>query len=90
MLYSWTVNGGPVYVEFHGEPTAGKWPEGFYQSYEKGDGVSAGHGSLTAPFTGNHGWYWLNLSDKPATITLQVSGYYSSIGRVGEAPKEKT
>ena len=90
MLYSWTVKGGPVYVEFHGEPTEGKWPEGFYQSYEKVDGVGAAHGSFVAPFTGNHGWYWLNLSAEPATITLEVTGYYSSLGRVGEAPKEKT
>jgi hypothetical protein len=29
MLYSWRVQGGPVYFEFHGEPTEGEWPAGF-------------------------------------------------------------
>ena len=82
LLYSWRVQGGPVYFEFHGEPTEGQWPAGYYRSYEIQERASAAHGSFIAPFTGQHGWYWRNLSDEPAVITLQASGYYSRLGRI--------
>jgi hypothetical protein len=83
LLYSWRVQGGAVYFEFHGEPTEGKWPKDYYRSYEIKDSSSQAHGSFTAPFTGRHGWYWRNLGETPITITLEVSGYYSKIGRIG-------
>jgi len=82
LLYSWRVQGGPVYFEFHGEPTEGNWPAGYFRSYEIQQRASESHGSFIAPFTGRHGWYWRNLSDEPATITLQASGYYSRLGRI--------
>jgi hypothetical protein len=82
LLYSWTVDGGPVYFEFHGEPTEGDWPEDYYRSYQIKERSSAEHGSFVAPFTGNHGWYWKNLSAEPASITLEASGYYSKLQRV--------
>lgn len=41
------------------------------------------HGSFIARFTGQHGWYWRNLSDERAMITLETSGYYSRLGRIG-------
>jgi hypothetical protein len=82
MLYSWRVQGGPVYFEFHGEPTQGTWPQGYYRSYEIQQRATESHGSFIAPFTGQHGWYWRNLSDEPAVITLQASGYYSRLGRI--------
>ncbi|HEX4970857.1 MAG TPA: hypothetical protein VFV69_07350 [Steroidobacteraceae bacterium] len=82
MLYSWRVQGGPVYFEFHGEPTEGTWPKGYFRSYEIQQRASASHGSFIAPFTGQHGWFWRNLSDEPAVITLQASGYYSRLGRI--------
>jgi hypothetical protein len=90
MLYSWRVQGGPVYFEFHGEPTEGEWPAGYFRSYEIQQSASEAHGSFIAPFTGQHGWYWRNLSDQPAVITLQASGYYSRLGRIEEkqAPVE--
>lgn len=84
LLYEWTVSGGPLYFEFHGEPTEGEWPEGFYQSYQIGEASEAEAGSFVAPFTGNHGWYWRNESNNTVTITLQAAGYYTSLGRVGE------
>jgi hypothetical protein len=83
LLYSWTVAGGPVYFEFHGEPTEGEWPKDYYRSYQIKDQSTGEHGSFVAPFTGMHGWYWKNLSSEPATITLEASGYYSRLGRVG-------
>jgi hypothetical protein len=82
LLYSWTVAGGPVYFEFHGEPTEGEWPEDYYRSYQIKQQSSGEHGSFVAPFTGMHGWYWKNLSTEPATITLEASGFYSRLGRV--------
>jgi hypothetical protein len=84
LLYSWRVAGGPVYYEFHGEPTEGEWPAGFFRSYEINERGAEAHGSFVAPFTGRHGWYWRNLSDEPAAITLEASGYYTKLGRIEE------
>jgi hypothetical protein len=82
MLYSWSVQGGPVYFEFHGEPTEGQWPKNYYRSYQIKESSTAEQGSFVAPFTGNHGWYFKNLSAEAATVTLEVSGYYTKLGRV--------
>lgn len=83
LLYTWTVRGGPVHYEFHGEPTTGEWPKDYFQSYETGDRSSGQSGSFVAPFTGRHGWYWRNESDEPAVIVLEATGYYSKLGRIG-------
>lgn len=88
LLYTWRVQGGPVYFEFHGEPTEGEWPEDFYQSYQIKESSEGEQGSFVAPFTGQHGWYWQNLSDHPVTITLEAIGYYSKLGRIGEPPQK--
>jgi hypothetical protein len=83
MLYSWSVNEGEVYYDFHGEPShPEEYEEGFFQSYEVGDGVSAAQGSFVAPFEGHHGWYWLNINDFDITIRLQAQGYYSELAEV--------
>ena len=82
MLYGWNVVGGPVYFEFHGEPTEGKWPKAYYRSYQIKESSSTEQGSFVAPFTGKHGWYFKNLSSEPAVLTLEVSGYYTKLGRV--------
>lgn len=83
LLYSWSAVGAPVHFEFHGEPTEGEWPKDYYRSYEMKDGAQEAHGSFVAPFTGNHGWYWKNSSSEPVTITLEASGYYTRLGRIG-------
>ena len=75
MIYSWRATGGEVYTDFHGhEPGAdnGAWVR--YDEQQSGD---QGSGSLVAPFSGEHGWYWVNIGDKPVEITLTLSGYYS-------------
>lgn len=82
LLYSWMVSGGPVYFEFHGEPTEGEWPKDYYRSYQIKEKSTGEHGSFVAPFTGRHGWYWKNLSTEPATITLEASGYYTKLERL--------
>lgn len=85
LLYSWSVQGGPVHYEFHGEPTEGEWPKGYFQNYETGEGSRGQSGSFVAPFTGLHGWYWRNESDEPALIVFEATGYYSKLGRIGSA-----
>jgi hypothetical protein len=81
ILYSWTSD-GEVYTDFHGhDPSAG---EGFVR-YEEQQSGHEGYGSLVAPFSGEHGWYWLSLSDKPITITLKISGYFRDIKDYGIA-----
>jgi len=79
ILYSWKAD-GEVYTDFHGhDPSMG---QGFVR-YEEQQSGHEGHGSLVAPFSGEHGWYWLSLSDKPVTITLQVTGYFTDIKDYG-------
>jgi hypothetical protein len=36
-----------------------------------------------APFAGEHGWFWLNISQQPVKITLQLRGYYSDVRDYG-------
>ena len=81
LVFSWTVTGGVdgVDVDMHGEATGGA--EGQSTSYWKGEGQKSGHGALTAPFAGNHGWFWQNLNDDPVTVTVRVSGYYQKLFR---------
>ncbi len=76
ILYSWEVDRGDIYVDFHGhEPGVNDyWVR--YQEQQEGVG---GNGSLVAPFEGQHGWYWLNYNEFPVVITLNISGYYSGI-----------
>jgi hypothetical protein len=73
LLYSWRTP-TPVAYEFHAEPDGG--PRGYAQTYEKAQ-ASQASGTLTAPFSGIHGWYWENLSDREITVTLTAAGYYN-------------
>lgn len=74
ILYTWKAEGGEVYTDFHGhEPNTGTNDFVRYEEQQSGTG---GNGSLVAPFTGEHGWFWLNISETPVTITLTFSGYY--------------
>ena len=80
IVYSWRAEGGAVYTDFHGhEPDAGD----AFVRYEEQKSGSEGHGSLVAPFAGEHGWYWLNISDQPVTITLQFTGYHKDVKDYG-------
>ena len=74
MLYSWTAT-APVVHDFHGEPQGGA--EGSAESFDKAD-RQEGHGGLTAPFTGIHGWFWENPGGTPVTIKLSSAGFYTS------------
>lgn len=81
ILFSWQAEGGQVYVDFHGhEPSAG---DEFWVRYEEQQSGTKGSGSLVAPFAGEHGWFWLNISEKPVTIKLNVNGYYEKVVNYG-------
>jgi hypothetical protein len=87
LVYSWKVEGGTVYVDFHGhDPAKG---DAYWVRYEEAgqeEGVTARSGSLVAPFGGEHGWFWLNTSEQPITIELTVTGYYDKLIDYGLLP----
>ncbi|MDT8399559.1 MAG: hypothetical protein RQ899_13190 [Pseudomonadales bacterium] len=77
VVFSWAVDRGDIYVDFHGhDPSFG--PDFFvrYKEQQEGAGNS---GSLTAPFSGEHGWYWLNYNEFPVVVTLTVTGYFDDV-----------
>jgi hypothetical protein len=74
IIYSWSVDRGTIYSDFHGHnPDFGS---DFFVRYLEHQETAGGNGSLVAPFDGEHGWYWLNYNDFPVTVTLTVSGYF--------------
>jgi hypothetical protein len=83
VLYSWKVDKGLVYVDFHGHSPDWTNKQAFVRYLEAKDGIAEDSGSLVAPFAGEHGWYWVNIGDDPVTITLQVSGYYDEMKNYG-------
>jgi hypothetical protein len=88
LLYSWKAT-GPVNYELHAEPDGA--PRGYAESFEKKDSKDGASGTLTAPFSGIHGWYWENQTDKEVTVTLSAAGFYnmSHEFRKGAAPKTR-
>lgn len=80
LIYAWTTkNAEKVNHDFHGEPINAK--ENEFESFILEDGVSESRGTLVAPFTGVHGWYWKNKTAGPVTVVLRASGFYSDIFR---------
>jgi hypothetical protein len=73
LLYSWTAT-ATVNFEAHAEPDGA--PRGYAQTYEKGQGTRQS-GTLTAPFSGIHGWFWENTTDQEMTVTLRAAGFYN-------------
>jgi hypothetical protein len=80
-VFSWEAD-AEVYVDYHGHNPELMGKRGFVR-YEELQSTRAEHGSLVAPFSGEHGWYWLSLSDKPTTIKLTVTGYFNSLKDYG-------
>lgn len=89
LLYSWKSTGRVDY-DFHAEPDGA--PSGYAESYEQQKSKQVAYGTLTAPFSGIHGWYWENLEDHEVTVTLTTAGFYnmSHEFRDGVQPKTKT
>ena len=75
MLYSWTASFW-VRSEMHSEADGA--PPGTAEFFEVAEEALQGHGSYVAPFPGIHGWYWLNESDRPLTVTLHATGFFTT------------
>jgi len=76
LAFRWSTDGSDVYYDFHGHDDA-FGPE-FFTRYEEGEGVERS-GAIMAPYSGQHGWFWLNLGDGPTTITLEVFGFFDEV-----------
>lgn len=72
-----TTDETKLYFDFHGEPKGDT--TGYFKSYKvTTDNQSSG--TLVVPFTGVHGWYWKNKTDKAVTINLKTRGNYKIVG----------
>ena len=71
--YQWETDEGQVYFDLHGEPEGDT--TGYFESYTIATSNKM-KGSFTVPFTGSHGWYWRNDSDKDIDIQLIIEGDY--------------
>lgn len=81
IVYRWKVveEQGQVYFDFHGHPDSAETK--FFNRYLEGESGN-GSGSIVAAFKGHHGWFWLNISDHPIVIELEVAGFFDRIERV--------
>lgn len=78
IVFDWEVDDGIVYSDFHGHNP--EFGSDFWVRYREDQrGAASGHGSLVAPFEGEHGWYWVNLSDHPVKVTLTVTGFFEDM-----------
>lgn len=73
MVYSWSVDRGSVYFDFHGEPSNDPKHATRYREEQEN---TKSNGTFVAPFEGIHGWFWLNLTGEPLVVTLKMSGFY--------------
>lgn len=72
--FEWDAGGGGVNYSQHGDDGAEQEVR-----FEEGRAAPGQAGTMTAPFAGNHGWFWRNRGDAPVTVTLRVSGGYSEL-----------
>jgi hypothetical protein len=75
--YEWKTDGTALKFDFHGEPEGDT--TGYYKTFVKAKN-SEMKGSMTVPFTGSHGWFWRNETDKDVVITLTTEGQYKVLG----------
>jgi len=80
ITYSWSVSGGAVNYDTHGDPLVKR--RGSYYGYGKGKASVGQKGTIITAFDGTHGWFWRNRSKQRVVITLQTSGTYTDIQRV--------
>lgn len=76
ILYHWSTDGNPVYVDFHGhEPD----DDSYWLRYREDAAATRSSGSLVAPVSGHHGWYYRNDNDTPVVISLRITGFFNEI-----------
>lgn len=73
MVYTWTTDAS-IKFEFHGEPDDRLQK---VVTYEKREGERAS-GALTAAFTGIHGWYFENPTERALIIRIDSAGFFTS------------
>ena len=78
LLYEWIAD-GEVYYDFHAHEAKGN-PD-FWTRYSEGEGT-ADQGSIVAPYQGQHGWFWMNIEERPITIKLTIAGYYDELTEI--------
>ncbi len=79
LAYTWATDGAQLYFDFHGEPEGDT--TGYFKSFKEATD-SQSDGLLKAPFTGSHGWYWKNNTQKPVRVTLKTKGQYTIKGLI--------
>jgi hypothetical protein len=74
LTYAWTVEGGTVNHDTHGDGAGSS-----EISYSKGRSVGGDKGELIAAFDGNHGWFWRNRGSALVIVKLTASGDFGSL-----------
>lgn len=74
MVFAWRASGEVTY-DLHAEPDGAQ--PGFAQSFAQGKSQGES-GSYVAAFPGIHGWFWENRNQKPTTVTLVSSGFFTA------------
>lgn len=77
VAFSWKTDMGEIYVDYHGHNP--EYGQDFFVRYKEEQESAGGNGTLTAPFAGEHGWYWLNFNEYPVTVTITVTGYFDDL-----------
>ena len=72
--FDWISEGGGVNYTQHGDDGGANEVR-----YEDGRAEPGQDGTMTAPFAGNHGWFWRNRGDAPVTVTLRLGGAYAKM-----------
>lgn len=73
VAYQWETEEGELYFDLHGEPEGDT--TGYFESYTIATSSKV-KGSFTVPFTGSHGWYWRNDSERDINVQLIIEGDY--------------
>lgn len=79
IAFRWSTDGGEAYYDFHAHDAA--FGPDFFTRYDEGEGTERS-GSIMAAYSGQHGWFWLNLDAEPITITLEVAGFYDEVVKI--------
>lgn len=85
LLYAWETS-EPLYFDFHGHQHDGN-PD-VWTRFAEGKSA-AEQGSMVTPYTGEHGWYWVNIGTRPVKIRLTVTGYYNTVFRINLSGKSE-
>jgi hypothetical protein len=75
LVYRWIAT-GDVTVDMHGERPGAKDE---FTTFLVDAARREDSGHFTAPFTGAHGWYWLNKGRRPVNVTVSVTGFQSKL-----------